>query len=233
MQKTRDKTNLSPAQGAQAQPPLETEGGCSEQEAEQAAADQRPATRQRILQAALETLAERHLANTRLRHIAEKAGLHYGNLHYYFHSKNELYLALLDTMLQPITCERKAMLADASIPPAQKLDTLLQRNQELIERGVELRVILDFLVQSGGNAPVRKKLQSMYRSWRGDMAAIIEQGIAQGEFHPTQPHLLPVLVVSLIEGYTNQYLLDPDAYDPGQYFAGIRAVLYGLLEAGE
>jgi AcrR family transcriptional regulator len=230
MQKTRDKTKLSPAQDAEAQPPLETEGGCSQLEAERAAADLRPATRQRILQAALETLAERHLAHTRLRHIAEKAGLHYGNLHYYFHSKNELYLALLDTMLQPITCERKAMAADPGISPTQKLDTLLQRNQELIERGVELRVILDFLVQSSGSAPVRRKLQAMYRDWRGDVEAIIRQGVEQGEFHPADADLLPLLVVSLIEGYINQYLLDPGVSSPKEYFAGLRSALRRLLE---
>lgn len=186
-------------------------------------------TRALILRAALETLAERQSSATRLRQIAERAGLHYGNLHYYFRSKNDLYLALLDSMLAPIVEERKAMMANPNIPPADKLDTLLNRNRELIERGSELRVILDFLVQSAGNAAVRSKLQTMYRDWRADVAAILAQGIERGDFHPAQPELLPTLIVSLIEGYTNQYLLDPSVGDPAEFFDEVRTFLYCIL----
>lgn len=186
-------------------------------------------TRALILRSALESLAERQSTTTRLRHIAERAGLHYGNLHYYFRSKNDLYLALLDTMLAPIVEERKVMMADPTIPPINKLDTLLDRNRELVERGDELRVILDFLVQSASNAAVRLKLQAMYRDWRDDVAAILREGIERGDFHPAQPDLLPTLIVSLIEGFTNQYLLDPTVGDPGEFFDGVRTMLYCIL----
>jgi AcrR family transcriptional regulator len=187
-------------------------------------------TRQRILQAALETLAERRSSFTSLRDIADKAGVHYGNLHYYFRSKEELYLSLLDSMLQPVISERKQALNDRSIPASAKLDQLFERNQGLIAHGTELTVILDFLVQSSSSPAVRAKLQRMYNDWRSDIAAILAQGTDTGEFSGAHAALLPCLVVGLIDGFMTQFLLDPAVYDLAAYFRSIRAIVFDLLE---
>lgn len=187
-------------------------------------------TRQRILHATLLTLVERKGTSVSLRQIAERAGVAYGNVHYHFRSKNELFLALLDDLLKPIVEERAVMMAQADIPPMHKLETLLLRNEELVRRENELRVILTFLLQSPGNLKIREKIQKMYSEWRRDIAIIVQQGIDRGDFSSRNAPGLPVLVVGLIEGITTQYLLDPQAIDLPGYFRQVRQLVYGLLD---
>lgn len=187
-------------------------------------------TREKIMQATLQTLVERKGASVSLRQIADRAGVVYGNVHYYFHSKNELFLALLDELLKPIVDERAAMMSRFDISPIVKLETLFCRNEELIRHEKELRVILTFLLQSPGNPKIQEKIQKMYREWRRDIAIIIQQGVNHGEFSSRHAASLPMLVVGLIEGATTQYLLDSQAVDLTGYFRQIRQIVYSLLE---
>lgn len=51
--------------------------------------------REAVLQAALDVIAERGLAHTRMSDIAERAGMSAGNILYYFESKDDLLMELL------------------------------------------------------------------------------------------------------------------------------------------
>ena len=57
--------------------------------------EDRQKRREAVLQAALDVIVERGLANTRMSDIAERAGMSAGNILYYFESKDDLLMELL------------------------------------------------------------------------------------------------------------------------------------------
>jgi len=75
-----------------------------EQGTRQAAQAERTAfTEKRVLDAAAETFARRGLAGTRVREIAEAAGVNVATLYNYYPSKDALYEAVLERGLRPLT----------------------------------------------------------------------------------------------------------------------------------
>src|SRR3989304_4224950 len=80
-------------------------------------------TEGRILEAALDCIAEQGIAATSTYAIAERAGLNQGNIHYYFRSKDDLLLRVLE----PLHENSKANiddLAHGDLPPRDERDKL-------------------------------------------------------------------------------------------------------------
>ncbi len=177
-----------------------------------------PSPRERILDAALEVLSEKKISGTRMRQIARQAEMSQGNLHYYFPSKDALFLDLLDHLLERFVEERKDTLADANIRPILKLSFILNQDQDIIRRRKELDVFFDFWVQGTRDEAIQEKISSLYARWRDDIGLIVDEGIRTGLFNPRHAAILPALLVSIMDGAALQYLIDPEAFSLDDYF---------------
>lgn len=88
-------------------------------------------TRRRILEAALEVFAAEGYEGASTRHLAERAGINLPAIQYYFGSKDGLYRAAIDYVVQeieahfaPIVAPVKAALAQEGPGPADLLEAL-------------------------------------------------------------------------------------------------------------
>ena len=98
-------------------------------------------TRRRILEAALEIFAAEGYEGTSTRLLAERAGVNLPAIQYYFGSKEGLYRAVIEHIVQhkeahmaPLTGKVRAALADPNTPS----ETLLGLLCEMLERFVSL-----------------------------------------------------------------------------------------------
>ncbi len=190
----------------------------------------KPPPREAILEAALRTIAEHTISGTRMRQIADQAGMSQGNLHYYFPAKADLFLALLDEMLETFSEERSSQLANGSLSPTQKLECFLDQMKDiLLERRHLMDVYFDFWVQGTRDPTIQQKIQGMYARWRQDVAVAVEEGVRSGAFDPTHAPLIPTLLVSLMQGGSLQYLIEDEAFDIDAYFDAARALILRLL----
>lgn len=172
-----------------------------------------------ILSAAMAVIAEKKISGTRMRHIAERAQISQGTIHYYFPTKADLLLAMLDEMQASFDQDRRERLAEGDMQPADKIHLfLIQQNRILTEYSSLLEIFYDFWGQGIIDPHVRPKVRWMYEEWRDDMKAAIAEGINKGDFSPRNPQLVPVLLVALLEGGALQYLIDRDVFDLEQYF---------------
>jgi len=171
-----------------------------------------------ILDAAMETILSYKISGARLRQIARRAGMSQGNLHYYFPTKDELYEALLDHLLQIFVEERKSILQDQSINPQQKLRHFLDQEIELIRRQKEVVIFFDFWVQGTADQEIRKKMTKMFSRWRNDIELVIKEGVDQGVFSPNSSSVIPALLASIMDGASLQYLMDDQSFDLEEYF---------------
>jgi len=190
----------------------------------------KPKPERRILDAALDTITENKISGTRMRHIAEKAGMSQGNLHYYFPTKADLFRALLDDMLTEFVSERERDIDDASLNPIVTLGVFFQQEREILQkRGKTMDVFFDFWVQGTRDAAIRKQIQNMYAAWRSDMAKVVARGVEQGTFDPTYAALVPSMMVSLMDGGALQYLIDCEAFDLEGYLRTGHEMILRLL----
>jgi TetR/AcrR family transcriptional regulator len=166
-----------------------------------------------ILEAALETIFSDKISGARLRQVARRSGMSQGNLHYYYPTKDELFQALLDHLLETFVREREMLMADQSVPPQQKLRYFFDQEIELIRRAKEIVIFFDFWVQGTKDPKIRKKIRGMYARWRKDIQSVIDEGIQKGVFSAAQATQMPALLASIMDGAALQHLMDPQTLD--------------------
>jgi len=136
-----------------------------------------------IIAAALESFAERGFAATRLEDIAARAGVTRGTLYLYFPSKEELFKAVVRQSIVPIIARGEAMVANSHEPSAELLRKLLL-SIPMAVAGSPVSAIPKLVLSEARNFPdlARFYLREVVRRGRRLLKAIIERGIARGEF---------------------------------------------------
>jgi TetR/AcrR family transcriptional regulator len=140
-------------------------------------------TRARILDAAIRQFSENGLAGARTEQIAEEAGVNKALLYYYYRSKDALYAAALETVVEEVRANSFAVLeADASagerflrmvlshfdrIHSNRAFQSLMQQEMIRLHRG-----------EANALGPIAEKL--MRPLW-SRVQALVEEGIAAGE----------------------------------------------------
>lgn len=142
----------------------------------------RAAQRERILAAAEKLLVTHGVERSRLRDVADAAGVSIGTVQHYFDTRDRLIAELFDW-----SSERRlsAWLAAAPIAgdPWTRLVALLHASlpDPLLWRS---RVWIEFCAMARDDG-LRAKLDVFYDAWRPPFREVIEDGIAAGVFHPT------------------------------------------------
>ena len=174
--------------------------------------------RERILRATYETILEDQISGTRLRNIAEKAGMAQGHLHYYYASKDDLFLDLLNRLIQTFSEERRKRLDDASKSFLNKLLAFFELKIETIKGRNKDFVLFDFWVQSASDQSIRLNIDKFYTPWRQTIQEIVQGGVESGEFSSKHAAMMPSYMISLMDGAALQYLIDRDAFNLDEYF---------------
>lgn len=183
-----------------------------------------------ILNAALTMIARHKFSGVRMRQIAEQAGISQGTLHYYFPTKADLLLALLDKMQQTFDEDRLTLFARGQLSAADKLGVFPTNQFRVLTDQANLEeVFLDFWGQGIIDPDIRQRIQQMYADWRQDIRQVIDEGVEEGAFSPGSHDLLPVVLVSLMEGVALQYLIENDICDLEAYFAFITDAVLDML----
>jgi AcrR family transcriptional regulator len=185
----------------------------------------RTAQRERILAAAEQLLVSHGVARSRLRDVAEAAGVSVGTVQHYFDTRDRLIEDLfdwsaerrLDHWLQAVPVEgdpwdRLVALLSASLP-----EPALWRS----------RIWIEFCAMARDDV-LRAKLDRFYDAWRPPFRDAIEAGVTAGVFHPVLP-VDQVVDLFVIVGDGASVGISLGA--PGVDAEGIRALLLDTARA--
>ena len=181
------------------------------------AENDKPSNREKIIETALKSLAKEKISDITMREIARGAEISPGTLTYYFPSKNELLLTLLDQLDHIFNDQRDSDFKELELSPSEKLRSFFVKQLDHNENKIT-EVFFDFWGQGKKDPVFREKIQGMYTKWRSAIQAVIQEGIEHGDFDPGHTKFLPALIVSIIEGASLQYLIDEDALNLEKYF---------------
>jgi AcrR family transcriptional regulator len=137
-----------------------------------------------ILAAALASFAERGFAATRLDDVAARAGISKGTLYLYFHSKEELFEAVVRATLVPNLERLEAFSATFEGPSEHLLERLLLTVAGVVDS--RTGAIPKLVIAEAGNFPelARFYLDEVVRRALRLIGTILRRGIGRGEFRP-------------------------------------------------
>lgn len=163
-----------------------------------------------ILDAAMETFAEKGFHKTRMSDIAESSGLSKGSLYWYFASKDAIILKLIDRVFEFEIKDLTALLNDDRSVEERLYIYTERGGQDIIKMLKWMPLIYDFLALAYRQEKIKKTIQRYYKKNLDLLVNLIQQGIDAGEFNPGSALEAAYAIGSIIEGTVMLWLYDPE-----------------------
>jgi AcrR family transcriptional regulator len=165
----------------------------------------RRASRDRIIEHALQLFGQHGFDGTTIRMIAEAAGISQGLIYRYFPSKEALLRAIFEQSMSDVRASFAA--AEAGGGPSEQLERLIRASFEVLKRN-ELFWRLSYGVRM--QATVLELLGDRMHDWLEEVRTTLERYLrAAGSPHPETEALI---LFALIDGISQHYVLDPKNY---------------------
>jgi AcrR family transcriptional regulator len=166
-------------------------------------------TRARISQTALRLFGEKGYEATGVAEICAGAQVSKGAFYHHFHSKQELFIGLLDTWLQEVDAGLSQAARNATSVPDGLLAMAAQTREVFAAADGRLEIFLEFWEQARHDPQIWKAFIAPYRRYAGYFAEIVRKGIAEGSFRELDAQVAGQTLVALAVGIVVQGVLDP------------------------
>lgn len=187
-----------------------------------------------IIQAALGLFSTYGLHGTSLDQVASRADVSKTNLLYYFGSKEDLYVSVLEQVLDTWLAPLRGFSPEQD--PFEAIGEYIRVKLQLSrDHSAESRLFCMEVMQ--GAASIRSQLSQPLRALVGAKVAVIEQWIEAGKLAPVDPYHLIFSLWSTTQHYadfsaqvhaiTGKDLSDPAFFE--QTLAGIQALIFNGL----
>ena len=188
-----------------------------------------PKRREQIIAALFNCLADKGHESVTVKDIAKRADLHYGVIHYYFGSKDDIVSALADSIVTKydnLLAERIGSVESASEKLEAALDFLV--DEFIFNRRLN-RVFYNLVQMAFERAPVRRALRKQLRLYRRRITEVVEEGIESGEFKDRDAGASARLMVALMEGMALQWMIEPGSLKRDEVRKLVRGAIGGRL----
>jgi TetR/AcrR family transcriptional regulator, transcriptional repressor for nem operon len=181
-------------------------------------------TRERLLQAASREIYRSGFQSAGIDTILASAGVTKGALYYHFKSKEALGYAVVEEIIAPDVHGKWVRPFQSGKDP---IDALIGAVRRIPIRPADVRggCQLNNLAQemSPLDAGFRKRLATIFDSWREAVARVLREGQTEGSVsRDVEPAAAAALLIAMVEGYGS---LAKNAQDPKVMKAGIRSIV--------
>ena len=180
-------------------------------------ADQR---REQMLRAALDVIADRGYAETRIADVAERTGISPALVIYYFKTKDQLLteaIRYLDNLWYADGQRRMAGLPTA-VARIEEIVAMSCLPEADTDPNSSWTLWMDFWALAAHNPEVADLRQHDDERWRDMISSLVRFGQETGEFRDVDPDDFAVLLCSLLDGLAIQIGLDDPVVDPARAF---------------
>jgi AcrR family transcriptional regulator len=184
-----------------------------------------PQRRRQIVSALFDCLADCGHETVTIKDIARRANLHYGVIHYYFKSKDEIVSEMADFIIS----KYERLLLDrvqSAQSPTEKIQVAIGFlvDEFIFNRRLN-RVFYNLVQMAFEREAVREALRRQLRVYREHIGEVVKEGIANGEFPARESERTAALIVAVIEGMALQWVIDPKKLERSEVSAVIRETI--------
>lgn len=155
--------------------------------------------RRAIASAAWPLFTEHGYQTVKIADIARAASMSSSAVHYYFHSKNDIFLATLDLCSEQAAARRSAVTGIAD--PAERLLRFAQVQLDGSKEATrEWTTWAQFWSSSPTFADAKQATAVAYSRWQVQLRAIVLEGMAAGRFAVADPDDMANAVTAMIDG---------------------------------
>lgn len=184
----------------------------------------------KILEAALEVVSKEKISGTRMHIIAEKANMSQANLHYHFSTKNDIMLALLDTIQEKFSKDRSNYIDSKNKNIDYNISGFFEQKKDDILKHKNLEYAqMDYWVQGTVNEEIRAKFQKTFNVWRSNIEDVLPKDIDMYKDSKAKDNI-SYIMVSLMMGASLQYLMDEGGFSLDDYFEVSKEVVENLMK---
>ncbi|MFG2751510.1 TetR/AcrR family transcriptional regulator [Streptomyces xanthophaeus] len=191
-------------------------------------ADRALETRERILTAACEVIADIGFENVSMRKVAEHAGVSKALLHYHFDTREKLFAEAMTHSFAQTGTDTDTD-PDSDGPPAPAAVVLARILRSMLPTDAELRqdwkLWQELWVRAQRDAAARHLAVDLYDQLHAWVGGALERGIADGEFTDCDVAALSTLILALCDGLGIRLMLD----DPRVDLATARSTIWRTI----
>lgn len=181
------------------------------------------ANRQRLLEVAKALFAERGVARTTMKQLAEAAGVGKGTLYRHFPDKGELCRGLIREDLAAFQARVGALIADRRATPSAlaRLEILISERIRLTETHLPLFAAIE--AASAGGPQQGKGARSPFGAWtHAQIVGLLEEAAAQGEAAPLDAAFVADALLAALSPAQFGYQRQECGYSTERIGAGVR-----------
>lgn len=141
-------------------------------------------TKAEIVRIGAEIIGESGFNSTGLEAILKKAKVPKGSFYYYFSSKDDFGLAVIDQGAVDFANQLRNYLRDTAYPPVERLRKCLENSLAMTESNrCKKGCLIGTLGQelAGQNEKFRKRIDEVFQSWKAIIADCLEEAKSRGD----------------------------------------------------
>lgn len=191
--------------------------------------EKKATTQEQILQAALTCFADKGYHKATMDDIVAESGLSKGTLYWHFKSKKDLFISLVEWFMLEMSEEISHAWTD-EMSAADKIRTMALVSIESSEQLLPFfKVFLDFWAQTSEDEQLLQIFDEMIERFQHQLAEIIEEGIASGEFRSVDISRLSLALFGMLDALFLYKTLLGDRVDMrGSAEAALDVMIEGL-----
>lgn len=164
-------------------------------------------TREKLIDVARQLFARKGIENTTMSDIANASDKGRRTIYTYFKTKRDIYDAVIEHESEQIVSRLREVEAETLLPPSEKLRKFLMMRVALIEKAAKSQESIRVFASRDLKRLDRiRHLVSLKE--QEIMGAILDAGVASGEFDKPQTERLPSLLRVIAQGLDIGYLRD-------------------------
>tara|TARA_B100001996_G_C18637661_1_gene584326 strand:+ start:20 stop:616 length:597 start_codon:yes stop_codon:yes gene_type:complete len=185
--------------------------------------------KEQIMSAALNVISAKGYEQSRMDDIVSESDLSKGAIYWYYKSKKEIYLSLVDHWVSEYSSGMFAALEEIE-SASEKLKKLFHFFSDQFKNNpVTFKVLVEFWRMASLDNSFNKKLQHVYQDFQDYLMEIIDLGIKKGEFKKVDPRITALSILINIEGIHWFTLFDKSGVQAHEYIDTITDfILNGL-----
>jgi AcrR family transcriptional regulator len=159
--------------------------------------------KEQIYQAALTCFNRKGYYQTTMDDIVSQSGLSKGALYWYFKSKKELFISLLQVVMEPMAEQWGIIVADESLSATEKLVASLAYFRGQADSMIDFfGIMLEAWAQTHMDPDVEQLTREIYKPYLANMIQIVEEGAATGEFQVDSAEATAAVILTVFDGLT-------------------------------
>lgn len=185
-----------------------------------------------ILATALAVFAEKGFARASMNDIVRASGLSKGGVYWHFKSKDELIAAIFDHFFVEQLALLDVMLAGGGTAVTKLTQLATLTGQSVAAMASQFPSPLEFYALASREEGLQSTLQTHFQNYQTKIAALVDQGIAQGEFRSVDSQATAKTIIALFEGVLLIWAVSPELVNlETQVETAVQLLLQGLQTA--